>query len=204
MLMALSPVLYPWFALDLWYLWAISLSVPLAVMALPGFARILLRLQGIARVGPLLVLLIVAPYVMLNFGFMVLPPQKPFPYFSNSPFLAYSPSSMLSNTIPVEDSLDSLKLLRSLNQTMSEDSVLVVHEAFHGFATLSITGEKTIINYHVGDVLSAVAFARQAGFVKIFWIWWLPGYGWHGLPNPPTGFSITLESGRMAVYAYTP
>jgi hypothetical protein len=135
-------------------------------------------------------------------GYMTFPPERPFIYFANSPFLDYMPSSMLANTVPLQDSLDALVLLRELNSTMVQGSVLLVHEAFYGFAALSITGDRDIINYLVGDVVTAVAYAHELGFNKIYWIWWIPRYGWHGLVNPPDGFHMILQSGRIAIYIY--
>jgi hypothetical protein len=135
---------------------------------------------------------------------MTLPPEKPFPIFAYPPFLSYVPSSMLSNTVPLQDSLDALQVLAEFNSTMDNRSVLLTHEAFYGFTALSISGPKFIIDYHLGDPLSAVLYAKSLGFSKIYWIWWLPGYGWFGLANPPTGFSIVLQKGHIAIYLYQP
>jgi hypothetical protein len=206
LLLSVSPLVSPWFAFDLWYLWAIMLSVPLSVLAFEGLARIvgMLGKPRAREIKVLLVVLLLVPYVVVGAGYMTLPPERPFPIFTYSPFLSYMPSSMLSNTVPLQDSLDALWLLAEFNSTMDERSVLLTHEAFYGFTALSISGPKSIVNYHLGDPLSAVSYAKSLGFSKIYWIWWLPGYGWHGLTNPPVGFSIELHRGHIAIYLYKP
>lgn len=97
-----------------------------------------------------------------------------------------------------------MKLITFLNQTMNHNSVLLVHESFYGFAAMGITGEKNIIDYHLGNPTEAALYARQLGFGTIYWIWWAPGYGWHGLVNPPENFTLVRQYGRMAVYSYLP
>jgi hypothetical protein len=203
LLMAAGPVLYPNFALDLWYLWAITLSIPAWLMAFPGFAE-LLRRARVRKGGILLVLLIISPYAAISVGFMARPPESPFIYFSGSSFLAYSPSSMLSNTVSLQDSFDALKLLASLNMTMDQKSVLLVHEAFYGFAALSITGDKNIIDYLLGKPTDGLALANQLGFTRIYWVWWLPGYEWHDYQAPLRLFKPILQSGHVAIFLYSP
>jgi hypothetical protein len=143
------------------------------------------------------------PYTIVGAAYMTMPPQNPFPLFTYTPFLNYMPSSLLANSIPLQDSLDALILLAELNATMDQHSVLLAHEAFYGFTALTISGDKFIINYHLGDPMSAVSYAKTLGFEKIYWIWWLPGYGWFGLPNPPQGFTVLLQEGRLAIYGFS-
>ena len=201
LLLAINPLLSPSFAIQFWYLWAIVLSVPLTLAAFSGFVRILRKARAI---GYFLMILLLLVYSILGVGFIAQPPARPFIYYNNSPFLNYSPSSMLSNTMPLQDSLDTLKLITFLNQTMNHNSVLLVHESFYGFAAMGITGEKNIIDYHLGNPTEAALYARQLGFGTVYWIWWAPGYGWHGLVNPPENFTLVRQYGRMAVYSYMP
>jgi hypothetical protein len=204
LLVVVSPLILPWFTFDLWYLWAITLSVPLSIIAfqgLAGFADRIGNLRG-GRLRALVLVLLLMPYVVVGAGYMTLPPERPVPIFAYPAFLSYVPSSMLANSVPLHDSLDALTLLAKLNATMDQHSVLLVHEAFYGFTALSISGDKFIINYHLGDPMSAVSYAKTLGFEKIYWIWWLPGYGWFGLTNPPQGFSILLQMGDMAIYQF--
>lgn len=201
LLLAVNPLFSPAFAIQFWYIWAIVLSVPLSLAAFSGFMRILRKARSISYS---LVILLLLSYSILGAGFMALPPERPFIYFANSPFLDYSPSSMLSNTMPLQDSLGAVKLIAFLNETMDHRSVLLVHESFYGLAAQGITGDKNIIDYHLGNVTEAALYAQQLGFGKIYWIWWAPGYGWHGLPNPPENFTMIRQDGRMAVYSYSP
>ena len=195
----LSPIVSPRFAFNLWYLWAVIVSVPLSIIAFGGFARIISTVRP-KRIKALLIIAILVPYVILGIGYVTQPPERPFPYFSGSPFAPYMATSMLANTVPLQDSLDALALLKNLNSTMEQGSVLLVHEAFYGFAAVSFSGHKYIIDYFLGSVLSAASYAKQLGFARIYWIWWLPGYGWFGLVNPPLGFKVMNSSGRIAVY----
>ncbi len=198
----ISPIVSPWFAVDLWYLWAVTVSVPLSMIVFKRYVRYLL-LSRRKKIGTILILTLI-PYTIVGAGYMTQPPDRPFIYFSGSPFVPYMASSMLANTMPLKDSIDTSMLLEQLNSTLNHDALLLVHEAFYGFAAIAITGqEKNILNYQLGNVMSAVSYAEQLGFSKIYWIWWLPGYGWHGLVNPPTGFTIIRQKGHMAIYLFT-
>lgn len=200
--LTISPIVSPWFAFDLWYLWAVTVSVPLSIVAFRRYARYLLNSKR-KRLGTILILTLI-PYTVIGVGYMTQPPDRPFVYFDSSPFVGYMASSMLANTMPLKDSIDTSILLAQLNSTLNQSSVLLVHEAFYGFAAVAITGpQKNILNYHLGSVISAVSYAKQLGFSKIYWIWWLPGYGWHGLVNPPSGFTIVTQEGHMAIYLFT-
>ena len=201
LVLAISPIISPRFAFGLWYLWAFALLVPLSILAFGGFARILSSVQS-KHLKVILAIAILLPYASICGGYMTQPPERPFTYFAGSPFVNYMSTSMLANTVPLQDSVDALKLLGQLNATMGEGSVLLVHESFYGFASISMSGQKNIIDYHLGDVMSAVSYAKQLGFVRIYWIWWLPGYGWYGLVNPPPGFKVMNPSGRIAVYVF--
>jgi hypothetical protein len=201
LLLAVSPIISPWFAFDLWYIWAFTLSVPVSIIAFEGFAKLLSKVQ-LRHVKVVLAIAVLAPYVVIGVGYMTQPPESPLFYFAGSPYVSHVATSMLANTMPLQDSIDTVKLLTQLNSTMEERSVLLVHESFYGFAAVSIGGHRNIIDYNLGDVMSAVAYAKQLGFAKIYWIWWLPGYGWHGVVNPPPGFNIVSPSGRMAIYVF--
>jgi hypothetical protein len=200
-LLAVSPILSPSFAFDLWYIWAFTLTVPLSIIAFEGFAKLLPKVQS-RHIKVVLAIAVLAPYVVIGTGYMTQPPETPFFYFAGSPYVGHVATSMLANSIPLQDSIDTLKLLTQLNSTMEQGSVLLVHESFYGFAAASIGGHRNIIDYNLGGVMSAVSYAKQLGFEKIYWIWWLPGYGWHGLVNPPPGFNIVSPSGRMAIYVF--
>jgi hypothetical protein len=197
-----SLLLFPSTGLGLWYRWMLILMIPFMVYAAIGSLRMIRRVRTPKRrvYAALIILVLVGS---LGYSFAVLPPEHTLPYFAPAELRPYFPSSMLTCTIPLSDEQDAVALLQQLNRVMSSDSVLLVHESFYGWASLALTTNTTIINYHLGQPTDALPLAKQLGFKRIYWVWWLPGYEWHNYRAPLDVFKPTLESGHLAIYIYT-
>jgi len=63
--------------------------------------------------------------------------ESPFPYYAIPQFHIYVPSSMLQNTVPQSDCQYVVHALNWLKNHMGENSVLLTHTAFHGWALLT-------------------------------------------------------------------
>jgi hypothetical protein len=198
-----SPIFSPTYAAGLWYRWVFLLVFPLGIYAVLGIRRILTRL---AHFGPLAGILFIAltltPFLWCAGNFILVPPELASPYFTNSAILPMFPSSMLQNTVPFAETEDVQKAVEALNNVMSNNSVVLVHESFFGWVSIGLTGNKTIIDYLLGTPVDALPTAKRLGFGTIYWIWWRPGISWDNYEAPTEIFKPVYTSGEITMYVY--
>jgi len=128
------------------------------------------------------------------------PAGAPFPYFSVYP--RYIPTSMLQNTVPLEDCQDTMNAVDWLSDNLPMNASLLVHNAFYGWALLAINSSQLIFyGYGYPDQAAAI-FLKENPAVDIYLIWWVDGSGWYGQPDVPSSFGEVYDSGRIAVYVY--
>jgi hypothetical protein len=173
------------------YRWILLLTFPLAFFAVEGFRKLGSSLFNKGLAGFL---------VLLSFGFVFLPAEAAFPYFTVYPY--YVPSSMLQNSVPLSDCRD---VARALNWVKDNDfgssEILLVHDAFNGWALLYADGVKIVRYGYASSESVALAFSQQ-GYGPIYLIWWVSGEGWHGQASLPSTFKEVFRSGRIAVYEF--
>jgi len=180
-----------------WYRWALMLTYPLAFYAVEAIANIKHkphRLYASIALG--------TAVTVLTSGFIAMPCDRPFPYYAIPQFQIYIPSSMLQNTVPLEDCPHVEDCLNWLKQNMDENSILIVHKAFHGWALLHLNPDQ-IQPYGYGNPETAAQQALQQGHNTVYLIWWTQGKGWHGQPSAPPSFKEVYRSGDIAIYVYT-
>jgi hypothetical protein len=178
--------------------WTFMLTYPLAfyvVEALWNMKQNSRRLRVSIILGVIL--------TMLTVGFMVMPSESPFPYYAIPQFQNYVPSSMLQNTVPLGDCQDVVNSLNWLKSNMNENSVLLTHTAFHGWALLTLNMDQ-VVPYGYGNPERATENVTQQGYRQIYLIWWTEGEGWHDQPSAPQSFKEVYASNRIAVYVYKP
>ena len=201
----LSPLILPTFAAGFWDRWLFLLILPVSIWGAFGVKRIVQYLQHVSRLrfaGPVFLILLLVPSFWLAWNFMALPPEHANYYFTNPATLPVFPSSMLQNTVPLSDVKDVENAVATLNQIMTERSVVLVHESFFGWTSIGLTGKKAVIDYLLGTPEDAVPIARSHGYTIIYWIWWVPGVNMHGYEASTQMFEPVYVSGRIAVYTY--
>ena len=201
LLVSFQVLLTPSFGFWYWDRWMLLLFLPLLLYAVEGIRRIISKIR-LKTVKAIALLLIVTPFAFVNSGFMLLPPDHAFLYFRDPAIWPHFQSSMLSNTLPLQDTEDTLNVLAALNMKMNSSTVLLVHQAFYGWAVLTVTGKTSIIDYFLGNPDEVVPLALERGFKVIYTIWWTNGYGWYG-QQMPDDFRVILTYGRIAAYLYT-
>jgi len=185
------PIIFGWV-----YRWSLMLIFPLSfyvVEALWNMKPNPRRLRLSITLGAIL--------AMLTVGFVVLPSESPFPYYAIPQFQIYLPSSMLQNTVPLSDCQHVVNCLNWLKDNMGENSVLLTHTAFHGWALLTINTDQ-VVPYGYGNPEKAAENATQQGYGEVYLIWWTDGQGWHGQSTVPTSFKDVYRSGNIAIYIY--
>jgi len=175
------------------YRWTLLLTYPLAFYAAEGFANLKMNAHK-ASVSLLL--------VILSLSFIVLPNNSAIPYFGL--YTNYMPSSMLQNTVSLIDSQDTANALNWVNENMPNDARLLVHDVFHGWASLTLD-ESQLIPYGYGNPETTAQKLEENGSEhQLYLIWWINGSGWHGQPTVSSAFGEPLyESGQIAVFKYT-
>ncbi|MEM2780309.1 MAG: hypothetical protein QW791_05500 [Candidatus Bathyarchaeia archaeon] len=180
-LFTLAPLSYRWFLL---------LAFPLAFFAVEGFEKLNSSLFKAVLAGFM---------VLLSFSFIFLPAEAAFPYFSLFP--SYVPSSMLQNSVPLSDCEDVIKALSWMENNVERDGVLLVHDAFYGWALLYADGVEIVRYGYALPENAALAFSQDS-YRRVYLIWWVSGEGWHGWASLPSTFKEAYRSGRIAVYEF--
>jgi hypothetical protein len=173
------------------YRWTLLLTYPLAFYAAEAFASFKLNKVKLG-VG-----LMVAT---LSLGFMILPNNLAFPYFAAFPL--YVPTSMLQNTVSLSDCQDTVNALQWARNNLPRDVRLLVHDVFHGWASLTLDGDQ-LISYGYGNPETLAQKLEENGSeYPLYLIWWIDGSGWHGQPTVSSAFLEVYESGKIAVFTY--
>lgn len=170
------------------YRWTLLMVFPLVFFAVEGFKHFSFRRLRIVLIGAV---------VLLSFSFAFLPASFAFPYLGLYP--NYVPSSMLQNSVSLDDCEDVVRALNWVSASLRSNDVLLVHDAFHGWALLYIEGGKVVC---YGYENPETAAERITAYDRLFLIWWVPGEGLHGLATLPPSFVEVYRSGRIAVYEW--
>jgi hypothetical protein len=180
------------------------LTYPLAFYATDALSLLKsVRWKRFAKplVGAGMVYLVVVTAVF-SLGFMVMPGEAAFPYFGAMNTHIYQiPSSMLQNTVSINDCPGVADAVQWLKSNMTDNSVLISHRAFYGWALSGLDKDQVILYEYDNPGDTAVRVAND--YSKVYLIWWVDGQGWYGLPSVPSVFNEVYRSGNIAVYVYS-
>ena len=180
---ALFPV-YP-------YRWTLLLTYPLAFYAAKGFVDLKSNKYRICA-GLLL--------AVLSLSFALLPNNLAFPYYAL--YSNYVPSSMLQNTVALSDAQDTVNAIDWAQNNMVDDSQMLVHDAFYGWALLSLDRSKLVPYGYANPETVAEDLCKNRSDSNLYLIWWVNGSGWHGQQNVSSSFEQVYESGKIAIFVY--
>lgn len=205
-----SALVIPFFALDVWSRWMFMLVYPFAFYSVngvweiwesssrsvvPGFQW--LRWRMVSKITVLGILFCVG---LLGSLFITVRYGEGGVFYTPNTIL-YLPSTMLHNTIPLQDVNDTVKAIEWLNGHMNNGSSALVHQAFVSWARLYLD-KKNVIVYYARNVETALNTALGRGFSPLYLIWWNENTGWYGL-TVPKGFASVFSSGRISVFKYS-
>ena len=171
------------------YRWILLLTYPLAFYAVEGFSTIKWNWYKVA-VGSIL--------VILSVGFLAFPNSSALNY---DYFPSYVPKSMLQNTLQLSDCQDTVNALVWARNNLPSNGYLLAHEAFYGWATLTININKLIFYGFNDPVETAQKYGNSSDVLYL--IWWVNGTGWYGQPNLPQSFVELYHSGHIVIYNYS-
>ena len=186
--------------------WVLMLTYPLAFYATDSLSRLKLikwkRFWFTAR--RIALLYIVFSTAILSFGFIFMPPEKPFVYSDPGKLNHFEfqiPSSMLQNTISITDCQSTTNALQWFRDNVNNSSLLLTHTVFYSWALLTLN-EHQVRDYEFEAPDKAATVATREGFTHIYLIWWVNGQGWYEEPTLPSSFSEVFHSGRIAIYSF--
>jgi len=203
---SINVLITPFCALDFWNRWMFLLVYPFTFYATNGAWKVL-KLKANAgqifkwmKASRKTVFGILVLTILLGTLFMVIPVDMA--VYANSNLNPYFPSTMLHNTVPLQDVTGVSKSIDWLNGHMSSHSCVIVHHAFLSWMNLYL--EKAhIVVYFVNDISKAINISLEHDFHPIYFVWWNEDTGWYGLTVPSDFFSV-FRSGRISVFEYSP
>jgi len=208
----LGSLILPWFALDEWSRWMLMLVYPFTFYAVNGVTRAMhaggmsvsphwrglnwLKVSKRVVAGLLVTsfclgsLFMVCPLVNGQSGLVSLPTT-----------VAYVPSSMQCNTLPLVDVNNAIDALQWVNTKMTGSSAFLAQNSFLWWSLLYLTNSSDIV-YFNNNFDAAISAAYTHGFCEVYFVWWNTNIGWYGITVP--SYFVPLKSfGRISVYIYT-
>jgi hypothetical protein len=176
--------------------WVLLLTYPLTFYAVDGIFSIKWNWYKIGyKVA------VASIIVFLSVSFLILPNSDALSYFNE--YTSYIPKSMLQNTLQLSDCQDALNALRWSKTNLPSNGYLLVHQAFYGWAALTLGVDK-LVPYEFGDPAMAAVTFSNSSMHPLYLVWWVNGTGWYGQPNVSSVFSEMYQSGNIAIFAYSP
>jgi hypothetical protein len=173
------------------YRWIILLTFPLAFYAAEGFSHLKKRKYKVA-IGFII--------AFLSVSFVILPRSLALPYFSVFPY--YGTISLLHNTVPLGDCQDTVNALEWAKNEMNDNSCLLVHDAFYGWAILNIDNDRLLPYGHENPVTIAEELIENGSRSQLYLIWWINGIDWYNQSPVSPPFEQLYSSGNVAIYTF--
>ena len=216
LIIGLWPLIYPLATPPLWFRWIIFLVYPMSIYFTEGiYCTLTSKKEDSPRSVKIFAGILIA-FIILSAGcYLVAPPEKAFPYFSDyNPYKAYIQSSMLQSTIPISDIDDVMAALDWISENADGECMLVLHEAFYPWSLLRGRVKCEVMRVPECDLTKPVKKTFADQLVKIsrkfadngkavYTIWWVKGKGWYNVPSLPSCFKQLVSYGHIAVYTYT-
>jgi hypothetical protein len=187
------------------YRWSLLLDIPLCIFATAGLYKIVEsvhpRIGWVSNFHRLILPTFSTVLMVSAMLYIALPAEQAMVYYTAYPELLTT--SMVQDTVPLSDLGNLRSLLDSAAARINSGTVLITHQAIYGWARVYLPSlNSQLINYQYNAPLRGVEMARSAGYSSILMIWWIDGSGWHNQPNVPSGFSVLLQNGDLALYMY--
>jgi len=110
----------------------------------------------------------------------------------------YVPSTMQSSSVPVRDTEGVIEAFEWLNEHMTSDSSVLVHDVFQFWSQLYLDESHAAVFFD-NDLEKASQFALENGFTAAYLVWWKEDIGWYNLRLSNDCVSV-FEFGRISVY----
>jgi len=202
-------LIVPFSALDLWNRWMLMLVYPFTFYAVNGFWKVLkshdapvapgLKWMSWMKISRKSAIGISLVTVLLGSLFMTFPLiSGRYGLFGGPTTWKYFPSTMQSSSVPLQDTEGTVKTIEWLNRRMTDDSCVLVHDAFSFWIELYLDKNHVVV-FFTRNLEAASNLALNNGFNPVYFIWWNEDIGWYGL-TVPSDFISVFDSGRISVF----
>jgi hypothetical protein len=207
MIGSFSCLVVPFSALMLWNRWMVLLVLPFTFFAVEGLWKIAKAGKSFCRSGFFQRICLSKnfgcglAFVSVVFGalFMTFPLiDGRYGIIGVESTFRYVPSTMQSSSVPLQDTQGIIAAFDWLNNNMSSDSSVLVHDVFNYWSKLYLDGSNQVILFN-NDLNQASQFSLERGFTTSYTIWWNQEIGWYNLDMPTNCVSV-FDSGRISVY----
>jgi hypothetical protein len=179
------------------------LIVPYSIYAAHGLSLITERLRPATRKK--IIATVLSAYMVVAIFYMASPTTYPVSTYTVLwPASKFSPTTMMVNTVPTQDTQSTVQAIQWLNEYMDpESSCLIAREVFVHWVKINLRRDATIVHY-MENLTDGLNLANSLGYKNIYWIWWIDngtGQLWYGQPVP-AAFKPIHQEGNIAIYKY--
>ena len=196
--------------------WTFMLVYPLAFLVIEALDKLKPSIKHKVRCiayGAVL-LAFISLVAWLSIGFMIKSPESPISYFDpqqQNRHIFYIQSSMLQNTMSVENIPDFTKAITWLDANHNNNSALVIPNQFYGLALITVkspmkiidTVELTPFNPNGEQILISKCLETLNSGDSVYTVWWAPHHSWYGISFPLEGFVEEQGFGTFSVYRFS-
>jgi len=206
-------------SIPLWFRWSLMLVYPLSFYFADGFegAMRFKRWRSPQRLAVKVSAICLLALIAFTSGqYLLSYPEHPFPYFSQyNPYLRYIESSMLQNSISIQEVPSLLSAIDAVFPLLVDGTVLVVHEAVYVWAVNRLEPRIRIIPVKepgyvsvnpesAGKAIEQIAYLNFDSGYRVYTIWWTTRSGWYTMPQLPETFKLLKSTGTFGVYLFNP
>ena len=220
----LLEMLNPNLPFNFWNRWVYLLVYPILFFAAHGIDNIwkfwsshrnTLR-RSVPKVFAIIYLVLI---LTLSGYYLTVVPETQISFFSkDNAYLQFIPSSMLQNTLSINDNPSLVKCFEWINNATSINSVVVIHYSLFRLANL-YGGSRLIVPVYQNplmwehlqnesalskDIVDAAKLLIRNDHSSVYTVWWVRGKGWYGISSLPSDFKEVYRADEMVVYLFNP
>ena len=110
----------------------------------------------------------------------------------------YVPSTMQSSSVPLCDTQGVINAFVWLNEHVTSNSSLLVHDVFQYWGKLYLDGKSHMVFFYSNPELASEQ-ATENGSTTSYTVWWNQDIGWYNMTLPSNCVPV-FDSGRISVY----
>ena len=140
--------------------------------------------------------------IILSTGYLVLTPDFPLPIYASPLTVKYAPSSMVQNTMPIDENPNIVDVFQWVIENVPQGSLILTAHPFYKWAIILLDGYNyTIINVKF-NVSYATEIAKNNTNSPTYLIATRRGCQFHSIVVPEAEYEEIYSKGDVSVYLY--